>query len=144
MKKRSNLPDIVQAIDIDAKRGRLWNAITRPDELSKWFMLNDIKPVLGHTFTLHTDFGAIRCQITKIVPQTMLSFSWGDFGWQVTFEIEEHDGKTRFTVIHSGWGEPEMSMPNMPEKQAVIWNRMNGGWANLVNKLRSHIERDNK
>jgi uncharacterized protein YndB with AHSA1/START domain len=143
MKKKSNLPDIIQVVDIKAKRGRLWNAITKSEELSKWFMPNDIRPVLGSAFILHTDFGAIRCRITKIVPQTMLSFSWGDFGWQVTFELEEHGGKTKLTVIHSGWGDPEMNMPNMPVKQAEIWNRMNDGWFNLVNKLRGRIEHEN-
>jgi uncharacterized protein YndB with AHSA1/START domain len=140
MKNKGTLPDIRQTIDIKANRGKVWNAITKSEDLSKWFMPNDIKPVLGDIFTLHTDFGAILCKVTKIIPRTMLSFSWGDFGWEVYFELEDHHDKTMFTVIHSGWGEPDTNMPNMPEKQSVIWNRMNGGWLHLIEGLRRQVE----
>jgi uncharacterized protein YndB with AHSA1/START domain len=140
MKKKDKLPDIRQTIDIKAKREKVWNAITKSEELSKWFMPNDIKPILGDDFTLHTDFGVIPCKVTKIIPRSLLSFSWGNFGWQVYFELEDHNGKTRFTVIHTGWGEPDMNMPNMPEKQSVIWDRMNGGWLHLIEGLRGQVE----
>jgi uncharacterized protein YndB with AHSA1/START domain len=77
MKKKDKLPEIRQTTDIKAKRGKVWNAITKSEELSKWFMPNDIRPILGSVFTLQTNFGVIPCKVTKIIPQTLFSFSWG-------------------------------------------------------------------
>jgi DNA-binding transcriptional ArsR family regulator len=32
---------------------RVWQALTDPDKLTVWFMPNDFKPVVGHTFHFH-------------------------------------------------------------------------------------------
>lgn len=32
---------------------RVWQALTDPDKLKVWFMPNDFKPVVGHTFHFH-------------------------------------------------------------------------------------------
>jgi uncharacterized protein YndB with AHSA1/START domain len=89
---------------------------------------------IGHEFTLHTPFGPVPCKVLEVDPPNRLSFAWDEFGWRLSFELKEIDGKTQFTLIHSGWGEPDEVNPRVPEKQSVIRDRMNHGWENIVNE----------
>lgn len=55
--------------------------------------------------------------------------------------MKELEGKTQFTLIHSGWGKPDEIVPKASEKQSVIRDRMDKGWEKLVdNNLRNLVE----
>ncbi len=49
--------------------------------------------------------------------------------------------KTEFTLIHSGWKQPEETIAKANEKVSVIRDRMAGGWVAIVNeKLKKVVE----
>jgi uncharacterized protein YndB with AHSA1/START domain len=135
------LPEIRHTVVFNAPIQKVWEAVATSEGMAKWFMPNDFQPKIGHEFHLQSPFGPSPCKVLELDPPNRLSFAWDKFGWQVTIELKELDGKTQFTLIHSGWGEPDEIVPKASEKQSVIRDRMDNGWEVLVhNKLRKVVE----
>jgi uncharacterized protein YndB with AHSA1/START domain len=133
------LPDIRHVIDINAPIQKVWQAVATSEGIAAWFMPNDFQPKLGHEFTLQTQFGPIACKVLDLDPPHVLSFSWGDFGWRVSFALKDLKGKTEFTLIHAGWGKPDDILPMVSEKHSVIHAKMNEGWGYLTRGLRDKL-----
>ena len=51
---------------------------------------------------------------------------------------------TEFTVIHSGWGEPDEIIPRVQQKQAVIRERMYECWGHMTKGLRDNLDKDDE
>ncbi len=120
---------------------RVWRAISTAEGIAAWFMPNDFQPEVGGSFTIQTPFGPTPCRVLELEPPSRLLFAWGDNGWQVLIELAEVDGGTECTLVHSGWGEAEDTMPGANEKHAVIRDRMDGGWESIVLvRLREVVE----
>ncbi|MCL4516890.1 MAG: SRPBCC domain-containing protein [Firmicutes bacterium] len=141
---KGKLPDIRRTVEINSKVERVWQAVATSEGLANWLMPNDFQPELGYEFTLKTQFGLVPCKVTELDPPKRLSFTWDDFGWQVTFELKEIGGKTEFTVIHSGWGEPDAIIPRVQQKQSVIRETLDIGWGHLTEGLRGKLEKDDE
>ena len=139
---QNKLPDIVRSVEINAQIEKVWESVTTSEGLANWLMPNDFRPSLGYEFTLQSQFGPVPCKVLELNPPKLLSFTWDDFGWQVSFELEEVEGKTQFTVIHSGWGEPDAIIPRTQQKQAKIREIMYGGWTHLTEGLRDKLDKD--
>lgn len=140
---QGTLPDICKTAVFNAPIQKVWEAVATSEGIAAWYMQNDFQPQVGHEFHLQTPFGPTPCKVLKIDPPNLLSFTWGEFGWRVSFELKELDGKTEFTVIHSGWGKPDEIMPGPGpgEKQSVIHDIMNNGWEPIINEnLRKVVE----
>ncbi|MNI81008.1 hypothetical protein D3C73_1375860 [compost metagenome] len=66
-------------------------------------------------------------------PPNRLAFQWGK-DWLLTFVLEENsEGKTAFTLIHSGWREGEVT--EFGQSHAEVRERMAGGWTGILAKL---------
>jgi uncharacterized protein YndB with AHSA1/START domain len=138
---QGKLPDISKTAILNAPIQKVWESVSTSEGLATWFMPNDFEPNVGHEFTLQTPFGPVPCKVLEVHPPNRLSFAWDEFGWRLSFELKEIDGKTQFTLIHSGWGAPDEVNPRAREKQSVIRDRMNNGWEKIVNeKLRRVVE----
>jgi uncharacterized protein YndB with AHSA1/START domain len=132
------LPDIVQKVVFNAPVSKVWNAVATQEGLAAWFMPNDFQPVAGYEFQLNAGpFGMSPCKITEIDPPNRLSFNWGK-DWTVTFELAEREGKTEFTLIHSGWDADTVTEFGQPH--SVVRGNMAGGWIGLVQKLGVYVE----
>jgi uncharacterized protein YndB with AHSA1/START domain len=138
---QGTLPDIRQTILFNAPIQKVWEAVSTSEGIAAWFMPNDFQPEVGHEFHLQSPFGPSPCKVLELDPPNRLSFSWDVSGWIVTFELKELDEKTEFTLIHSGWGEPDEIIPKAGAKHSVIRDRMNQGWESLVKEnLRKFVE----
>jgi uncharacterized protein YndB with AHSA1/START domain len=99
----------------------LWRAMTDSEWLAVWFFPNDIRPVVGHKFTIWSRpierwDGEFKCQVLEVIPQQLLRFSWSGgheelkaFGRQmsttVTWTLSAlPDGGARFVFEHEGIG----------------------------------------
>lgn len=134
----SNISDIRQTITLNAPIQKVWSAVATADGIAAWFMPNNFQPELGYEFTLHAGpFGDSPCKVTEFDPPARLSFTWGK-DWTLTFELEEQEGKTEFTLIHSGWDADAMT--EFGESHGVVRERMAGGWVGLVQKLAAYVE----
>ena len=59
---------------------KIWRALTQPHLIEEWLMKNDFKPVVGHSFNLRADWGAVDCQVLAVEPNKTVSYTWGAYG----------------------------------------------------------------
>lgn len=59
----------------------VWRALTNADLLGKWFMKNDIQPVVGHEFEFRMSpqkgwDGITHCQVTAVEPNKYITYTY--------------------------------------------------------------------
>ena len=136
--KPETLPDIRKSLMLNAPIQRVWSAVATAEGLAAWFMPSDFQPVQDHEFHLQAGpFGNSPCKVTEIDPPNRLSFTWGK-DWTLTFELEEADGRTAFTLIHSGWSTDQVT--EFGETHAIVRERMDAGWSGMQHKLAAYVE----
>ncbi|GAA3393607.1 SRPBCC family protein [Cryptosporangium minutisporangium] len=117
---------------------RVWDALTNPDALAKWFLPGDFKPVVGHRFRFQaepieaTNFsGVIAGEVLDVQPETLLSYSWVDpanpagLDSVVTWTLHPEGTGTRLFLEHRGFD------PDDPQQQ-LARKIMSGGWSSQV------------
>jgi uncharacterized protein YndB with AHSA1/START domain len=135
------LPEVRKTIVFHAPIEKVWKAVSTSEGIAEWFMPNDFEPKVGHEFTIHTPFEKSPCKVLEVNPPNGLSFSWGVFGWEISFELKDLDGKTEFTLVHSGWGAPNDIVGPAGETFTVVRDRMSKGWDSIVSdRLRKVVE----
>ena len=84
---------------------KIWRALTQPHLIEEWLMQNDFKPVVGHSFNLRADWGAVDCQVQAVEPNKTLSYTWGAFGLEsiVTWTLTPTSTGTHLRVEQSGF-----------------------------------------
>lgn len=125
----NSLPDIVKTVVMKAPITKVWNAVATSEGLAAWYMPNDFEPVEGRPFTLHGPYGPSPCKVTKVEAPHLLTFTW-DEDWVITFRLQEQEGKTVFTLIHSGWVAGKVFPTGMSHNE--VHDRMNNGWESQV------------
>ena len=85
-------------------REDVWDAITRPERLARWFstVTGDLR--LGGSFQIKD---VARGEITACQPPQMLAFTWkafGDVSWVEVQLSPAPNGGTRLRVEHILWG----------------------------------------
>ncbi|MGD9690109.1 MAG: SRPBCC domain-containing protein [Phycisphaerales bacterium] len=117
--------------------GDVWAAITDKHAIAEWLMPNDFEPVKGHKFRFQTDPSWLcgdvltRCEVLEIDPPRRMVWSWLDASptrpasgpTRLEWSLEEIDGGTRLTLIHSG------------VEHMSFWKRslMRLGWGGMLN-----------
>jgi len=132
--------EIRKVVLIHAPIEKVWNAVSTSEGIAAWWMPNTFEPILGYEFVLHAgQFGDSPCKVTELDPPHRLSFNWGK-DWNLAFELKElEEGKTEFTLIHSGWSPDKVTEFGQPH--TVIRDHMAGGWDKIVTeKLRAYLE----
>lgn len=139
MQPKKSLPEIRKTIILNAPIEKVWKAVSTSEGIAAWWMPNTFEPVLGHEFILHAgQFGDSPCKVTELDPPYRLGFNWGK-DWHLAFKLKSLDGKTEFTLIHSGWEADKATEFGQPH--TVIRSIMDGGWDKIVKeKLPSYIE----
>jgi len=91
---------------------RVWRALTDPQELAAWLMLNDFAPRVGHKFQFRAKpqwgwRGIVDCEVLEVDPPRRLRYAWqGDAKGQVTtvtWTLEPVSEGTRLVLEHSGF-----------------------------------------
>jgi uncharacterized protein YndB with AHSA1/START domain len=131
--------EIRKSIVLNAPIEKVWKAVATSEGIAAWWMPNTFEAELGREFILHAGhFGDSPCKVTELDPPKRLGFDWGR-DWHLVFELKEMDGKTEFTLIHSGW-DPE-KVTEFGQPHTVIQGIMDNGWDKIVNEaLPSYIE----
>lgn len=105
------------AVVLDAEMrspiGRVWNALTDSETLSKWMMFktNDFKPEVGHRFQFRDApyfDGVIDCKVTEVEEPTRLAYTW---------TTEGVDGQPHATVVTWTLSEGEGGMTRVHLEQ---------------------------
>ncbi|TLS49768.1 SRPBCC domain-containing protein [Paenibacillus antri] len=130
MQSQDTIPDIRKTVVLNVPIEKAWKAIATSEGIAGWWMPNTFEPVVGKDFILHAGpFGDSPCKVTEIDPPHRVGFDWGA-EWHLTFELKEVDGKTEFTLIHSGWDPAKTTEFGQPH--AVVRGIMDNGWEKIV------------
>jgi uncharacterized protein YndB with AHSA1/START domain len=124
------LENIRKTILLNAPIEKVWRAVATAEGIEAWWMPNTFKPVLGYEFVLKAgQYGDSPCKVSEIDPPHRLRFNWGK-DWNLTFELREANGKTEFTLIHSGWDSGKKTEFGQPH--TLIRGIMDKGWEKHV------------
>lgn len=140
MSETSEIQSVVVEREMPHPPERIWRALTQPHLVEEWLMKNDFKPVVGHRFTLHGDWGgALDCEVLVIERNERLSYTWNfvhdnpAFNLQsvVTFTLTPTARGTRLRMEQSGF-RPE-------QKQAFGGAKL--GWQQFFSNLEEVLAR---
>lgn len=105
----SKEPVVVEQI-FNSPLVRVWNALTRPDQMKEWFFeqIEDFKPELGFKTSFNVQSGGRDFPhlwtVSEVVPRQKLTINWKYGGYAgdsfVIFELEELDRQTRLRLTH--------------------------------------------
>jgi uncharacterized protein YndB with AHSA1/START domain len=93
-------------VEIDASPERVFAALVEPEQLQQWIAQNAVvEPRVGGRYDFGWDHGPV--EIVELVPNERLAYSWRweDEETVVRWELEGSGGRTRLTLVHSGFGE---------------------------------------
>lgn len=119
---------------------KIWRALTQPQLIEEWLMKNDFKPVVGHGFNLHGDWGGVLdCEVLAVEPNKTLSYTWNfahddtayDLTSVVTWTLIPTSTGTRLRMEQSGF--------RADQKQAYGGAR--AGWQQFLDKLEQVLAR---
>ena len=84
---------------------KIWRALTQPHLIEEWLMKNDFKPVVGHSFNLRADWGAVDCQVQTVEPNKTLPYTWAAYGLEsvVTWTLTPAGTGTHLRMEQSGF-----------------------------------------
>jgi uncharacterized protein YndB with AHSA1/START domain len=109
----------------------VWRALTEPDLMGRWWVEGDIKPVVGHRFTLDMGpWGVQECEVLEVEPEKLLRYTFAEesLGSTLTFRLQPEGDGTRLFFEHAGLDE------NTPSGLTALRN-MGNGWPRVLAHL---------
>lgn len=124
--------DIEYSLDIDAPPARVFAVLTRPDEVERWIASQaEIEPEVGGKYLLGWE-GCEGMKVVEIEQDSKLAYTMPGMeesqNTVVTWTLEGSGGKTRLTIVNSGFG---------PEEDT---GGLQAGWRNFMGWIRSVAE----
>lgn len=142
-----------QVVHLKAPRSRVWQAISRANELATWFRLKDVRGELGPGATVRATIGepgyehlSFVAAIVRFEPERVLAWRWhpgapphdGAYDHEPTtlveFQLEDEGTGTRLTIRESGFD----ALPPARRDPALRGNRE--GWAIQAQRIARHVE----
>lgn len=122
---------------------KIWNAISKAEEMSTWFIPTDFKAEVGYNYTFNSpdkeNCEPITGTVKQATPYTLI-YTWivGNTNVEtvVKWQLEKIDGGTKLYLEHSG-------ISNYTVENAVtMFTSFNGGWDNCVNELSGYLKQE--
>lgn len=119
---------------------KVWNAITKAEEISTWFLKAEFKAEVGAKYRFKSS-GENCTQITGEVkeanPYTLI-YTWivenTDVETTVKWVLEDQNGSTKLYLEHSG-------IANYPNESVVaMFESFSGGWENCIEGLQAYLD----
>jgi uncharacterized protein YndB with AHSA1/START domain len=112
---------------------KVWRALTRPELIADWLMESDFRPEIDHRFRFAAAWGAVDCQVLRIEPERLLSYTWQAQGLEtvVTWTLEPTSAGTRLRMEQSGFRAD----------QARAYGGAKGGWPRFLDSLEAVLAR---
>ncbi|MFB7651132.1 MULTISPECIES: SRPBCC domain-containing protein [unclassified Streptomyces] len=109
----------------------VWKALTDPDLHARWWAAGDVKPVVGHRFTLDMgNFGSQPCEVTEVDDQRLLAYRFAEstLDTTITWTLRPEGEGTRLVLTHAGF-----DLDSPMGRQA--YEGMGHGWPRVLNRL---------
>jgi len=95
----------------DAPIGKIWDALTNPDQMKKWYFdVPDFKPEVGAEFSFLAGDDQKKflhlCKVTQVIQGRKIAYTWRYDGHpgesEVSFELSPDGDKTHLKLVHAG------------------------------------------
>ncbi len=119
---------------------KVWNAISKAEEISTWFIKADFEAKAGmpYTFTASEEQGCmtITGEVKEASPYTLV-YTWivenTNVETTVKWVLEAEGEGTKLFLEHSG-------IANFPGESAIkMFESFSGGWEQCVNQLKDYL-----
>lgn len=110
---------------------KVWAALTEPELLAKWWAAGDVRPVVGHRFTLDMgQWGQQACEVLAVEPERLLRYSFapGTLNTTLTWRLEPEGDGTCLTLEHKGF---DLDSP----LGKFAFHGMRGGWPAVLARI---------
>lgn len=122
---------------------KVWNAISRAEEISTWFIKTDFKAEVGSMYTFTASEEQNCTQITgcvKVATPYTLIYTWimenTDVETTVKWELEkESDTVTKLYLEHAGISQYE------GDTAVKMFENYSGGWKACVDELNEYLKK---
>ncbi len=139
-----------RSIRINAPVEKVWQAVTQPEHISRWFgrtVLDGVGVGAAGTMTF-PDYGSIPLRVEEWDELRRVAYRWNnddalgelpdgvqEKGSTVfTFTLDETDGATQLTVVESGFENTSAPLENLESHRT--------GWDEELDKLVRLLEKD--
>jgi uncharacterized protein YndB with AHSA1/START domain len=121
---------------------KVWNAISKGEEISAWFIKADFKPEKGYKYTFTAEPNEKGCTVISGEVQHanpyLLIYTWivADTKIETTvkWELTSTQNGTKLNLEHSG-------ISNYAGETAVaMFESFNGGWDNCISGLTGYLK----
>ncbi|MGX1274500.1 SRPBCC family protein [Streptomyces phaeoluteigriseus] len=109
----------------------VWKALTDPDLHARWWAAGDIRPVVGHRFTLDMgNFGSQPCEVTEVHDQRILAYRFAEttLNTTITWTLNPEGEGTRLVLTHT-----DFDLDSPMGRQA--YDGMGRGWPHVLDRL---------
>lgn len=109
----------------------VWEALTTPELLARWWAPGDIAPVVGHRFAMDMGpWGHQQCEVLAVEPGESITFLFaeGHLDTTITWRLEAVDGGTVLHHEHAGF-----NLDTPMGRQAL--DGMGNGWRALLERI---------
>ena len=109
-------------------RAVVWEAISTPEGIARWWGAAAIKPEVGHRFTVDLGpWGQRPCRVLEADPPETLVYTLdeGGMNWTLTWRLLEEGSGTRLFLEHAGF---DLSDP----QHRFAYGNMGAGWRTTV------------
>ncbi len=132
-------PAVIQLTEhIAQPPARVWQALTEPELMAKWWAPGDISPEVGHRFSLDMGaFGKQQCEVIEVDEPRRFAYRFG-IGFldtMIVWTLAAADGGTDLTLEHSGF-----DMDSPMGQQA--FQGMSGGWPSILTSIEPALGED--
>ncbi len=109
---------------IKATPAQVWERISTPDGIARWWRPGNIAPVVGHEFTMDMEkWGIIPCRVIAVEKERRLAYTFGDF--ELHWEIVPREDATILRLEHRGF---DLENP----RHRFAFENMGPGWRDVV------------
>ncbi len=110
---------------------KVWQALTEPALLARWWAAGDIRPEVGHRFLLDMGpFGKQSCVVLQVEEERLLKFRFaaGTLDTVITWQLVPEGTGTRLKLTHEGF-----NLDSPLGQQAL--QGMKVGWPQVLGRL---------
>ncbi|RKE98482.1 SRPBCC family protein [Ichthyenterobacterium magnum] len=121
---------------------KVWDAISKAEEISAWFIKADFKAEQGYNYTFTSEPNEKGCTTisgeVKNANPYVLIYTWivadTKVETTVSWTLESVEGGTKLHLEHSG-------ISNYSGETAIaMFESFNGGWDNCISELSSYLK----
>ncbi|SEL88590.1 SRPBCC family protein [Rhodococcus maanshanensis] len=137
---------VSRTVVIDAPRDRVWQALTEPEHIAKWFgqrAVIDSLTVGARGVFSWDEHGDMPLEIIEVDEPDRFGYRWGQAddpdlirGTDVRFTLRELGGSTELTVVETGFDR--VSDVESERRDALEGNRQ--GWNAELDELVAYLE----